>query len=159
LDKLALMASTSDASASAEPKTFDEAVSRFQIFLSRNGYSERLIWVLAADLIFPGGKSVYVKVPVPERNLADPRNRFTHGMTDGFGVRFSTVCEMGGETYCHVWAPRNRKEQEYGFVGKGLKLLVQTNHVIGMPVGSWLRWRFLLIRHRSGSALKQELFP
>ena len=53
----------------AEPQSFEEAVARFEVFLKENGYSQTLIWVEPADLVLPGRRAIYVRVPVPSRNL------------------------------------------------------------------------------------------
>ena len=69
-----------------EPQTFEEAVSRFEIFLRENGHSATLLWVEPADLVLPGRRAIYVRVPVPSRNLEQAHKRFVSGMTEGLGV-------------------------------------------------------------------------
>jgi len=59
-----------------EPQTFEEAVTRFQALLIQNGYSANLVWVEPGDLVLPGNRSIYVKLPIPMGNLAQARDRF-----------------------------------------------------------------------------------
>jgi len=53
-----------------EPQTFDEAISLFQDFLRKNGYSPNLVWIEPADVLIPLRREIYVKLPV-SRNSVD----------------------------------------------------------------------------------------
>jgi hypothetical protein len=85
-----------------EPQTFEEAVTHFQDLLTKNGYSANLVWVEPGDLVLPGNRSIYVKLPIPTRNLARARDRFEHGMSNGLGVVFGTICELPNATPCYA---------------------------------------------------------
>ena len=151
------MPSAGDASVHTEPRTFQEAVSRFELFLSRNGYSANLIWVEATDLIPAGVSLIYVKLPVPRKNPALARERFERAMKDGSGVRFATLCELGPSTCCYACVPKNSLEKEYRMIGNGLKMSAPISPVTGTPVGSRLRWWFLPVRRRQRLKFRGEL--
>jgi hypothetical protein len=115
--------------ASTEPQTFEEAVSRFQEFLRKNGWSENLIWVEPTDLLLSGRGPIYVKLPVPAENLTHARERFTSGMSNGLGILFRTMCEVKNATCCYAWAPKDPTEQSYHLMGSGLKVSALTDKV------------------------------
>ncbi len=95
-----------------EPQTFEEAVSRFEEFLRKNGYSPTLMWVEPADLVLPGRRAIYVRVPVPSRNLEQARKRFVSGMTKGLGITFGTICDLPNATCCYVWVPKDQSSNK-----------------------------------------------
>jgi hypothetical protein len=139
---------------------FDEAVSRFEAFLRQNGYPTELVWVEPADLVLPGRRAIYVKLPVPENNLVQARNRFTTAMSTGLGITFGTICELGTTTCCYAWSPKDRTEQQEHLMGSGLKLSAKTgsSRLTGIAVRNWAQWQFLRLHHRRRSGLKPHLF-
>ena len=141
-----------------EPQTFEQAVSRFEDFLRQNGYLTSLVWVEPADLLLPGRRAIYVKVPVPSKNLERARERFTSGMSEGLGVALGTICELPSTTCCYVWVPKDRAEQQEHLMGCGLKLSAKTARIRGIPVTNPVHWQLLKLRHRKRAGLKQDLF-
>lgn len=141
-----------------EPQTFDEAMSLFQDFLRKNGYSANLIWVEPVDVVLPGRREVYVKLPTTVQNLGRARERFTAGMSKGLGVTFGTICELTNATCCYARIPKDLLEQERHVMGSGLKLHVLTDRLTGVPVTNWFRWQILKLRHRKRSEFKEVLF-
>jgi hypothetical protein len=144
----------------AEPQTFEEAVARFEEFLCQNGYSGKVVWVESTDLALPGRRAIYVKVPVPSRNLDYARRRFALGMSGGLGVAFGTICELQNSTCCYAWVPKDRTEQQEHLMGSGLKVSAQagSSRVHGIPVANSVQWQLLRIRNRKRDDLKQHLF-
>jgi hypothetical protein len=143
-----------------EPRTFDEAVSRFEDFLRQHSYSATLIWVEPTDLVLPGRRAVYVKVPVPLRNLEHARKRFVFGMAEGLGVTFGTICDLPNATCCYAWVPKDRKEQQEHLMGSGLKISTKTDssRVPGICVTNAIHWQLLKLRYRKRIPLAQDLF-
>jgi hypothetical protein len=144
----------------AEPQTFEEAVARFEVFLKENGYSVTLIWVEPADLVLPGRRAIYVRVPVPSRNLEHARMRFVSGMTEGLGVTFGTICDLPNATCCYAWVPKDRKQQQEHLMGPGLKISAKTDssRVPGIYVANAIRWQLLKLRYRNRTEMTQDLF-
>jgi hypothetical protein len=143
-----------------EPQTFEEAVSRFEVFLRKNGYSATLIWVEPADLVLPGRRAIYVRVPVPSRNLEHARKRFFSGMTEGLGVTFGTICDLPNATCCYAWVPKDRKQQQEHLMGSELKISAKTDssRVPGVYVTNAIRWQLLKLRCRKRAGMTQDLF-
>jgi hypothetical protein len=143
-----------------EPQTFEEAVSRFEDFLRQNGYSTSLVWVEPADLVLPGRRAIYVKVPVPSTNFERAHQRFTSGMSEGLGVTLGTICELQNATCCYTWVPRNRTEQQEHLMGSGLKVSARTDsaRIPGIPVTNPVRWQLLKLHHRKRAVMRQHLF-
>ena len=108
--------------ASNEPQSFEEAVSQFQEFLRKNGWSTNLIWVEPTDLLLTGSPAIYVRLPVPAENLALAHKRFALGMSNGLGILFDTICELKNASCCFAWVPKNPTEQADHLMGRGLKL-------------------------------------
>jgi hypothetical protein len=145
---------------STEPRTFDEAVSRFEDFLRQHGYSATLIWVEPTDLVLPGRRAVYVKTPVSLRNVEHARKCFVAGMTEGLGVTFGTICDLPNATCCYAWVPKDRKEQQQHLMGSGLKISAKTDssRVPGICVTNAVYWQLLKLRYRKRTPLAQDLF-
>jgi len=141
-----------------EPQTFEEAVSRFEAFLRQNAYSTNLVWVEPDDLLLPGQRAIYVKVPVPFNNLERARERFNSGMSEGLGVALGTICELPSTTCCYLWVPKDRAEQQEHLMGSGLKLSAKTVRLRGIPVTNPVHWQLLKLRHRKRAGLRQHLF-
>ena len=143
----------------AEPQSFEEAVSRFDDFLRQNGYSPTLLWVEPADLVLPGRRVIYVRVPVPSRNLDHARRRFVFGMTEGLGVIFGTICDLPNTTCCYAWVPKDRRQQQEHLMGSGLKISAKTesSRVPGIYVTNVIRWQLLKLRYRRRIPLTQDL--
>ncbi len=143
-----------------EPRTFDEAVGRFERFLNDNGYSPHIIWIEPADLVLPGGRSICVKQPVPARNATNAHECFERGMKEGRGITFGTICEVAGSTCCYAWVPKYRNEQERHLMGRGLKMKAGTrsDNARGVAVTCRLRWWFLRIRHQQRSRRAAGMF-
>jgi len=141
-----------------EPQTFDEAISLFQDFLRKNGYSPNLVWIEPADVLIPLRREIYVKLPVSRNSVDRARALFTVGMTKRLGVRFGTVCALRNATCCHAWVPANQAEHESRLMCHSLKLQANTDHLIGTEVKNWLRWQFLKLRYRRFTGLSRILF-
>jgi hypothetical protein len=143
-----------------EPQTFEEAISRFKDFLRQNGYSTSLVWVEPTDLVLPGRRVIYVKVPVPSTNFDRACHRFTSGMSDGSGVALGTICELQSATCCYAWVPKDRTEQQEHLMGTGLKLSAKTDYsrIPGIPVTNSIYWQLLKVRHRKRVSMMQYLF-
>jgi hypothetical protein len=143
-----------------EPRKFEEAVSHFEDFLRSNGYSPTLIWVEPADLVLPAGRAIYVRVPVPSRNLEHARSRFASGMAEGLGVTFGTVCDLPNATCCYAWVPKDRKQQQEHLVGCGMKISAKTDssRVSGVCVTNPICWQLLKLRYRKRTEMVQDLF-
>jgi hypothetical protein len=112
---------------SSEPRTFEEAVSRFEAFLRSLGHPTSLVWVEPSDLLLSDRGQIYVKLPVPAANSALACDRFRAGMDSGLGVLFGAVCEIGHAVACHAWVPKDSRGQECNLMGSGLKLKCPTD--------------------------------
>jgi hypothetical protein len=143
-----------------EPQSFEEAVSRFEVFLKENGYSASLIWVEPSDLIPSGQHSIYVKLPVQTTNLTRACDRFKRGISDGLGITFGTICDLSSATCCYAWVPKDQIDQQDHLMGRGLKITARTgsSRLNGILVGSQLRWWLLKLRYRRQSRLRETLF-
>jgi len=144
----------------AEPTSFDEAVSRFELFLKENDHSANLIWVEPSDLVCCERNSIYVKLPVPTTNISTARNRFDHGFSTGLGVTFGTICDLRDATCCYSWVPKDKIEQQYHLMNGGLKMSARAepSRLNGIIVGTRFRWWLLKLRYRRPSRLKESLF-
>jgi hypothetical protein len=139
--------------ASTEPQTFEEAVSRFQEFLRKNGWSANLVWVESADLLISGRGAIYVKLPVPSENLTHARDQFTLGMSNGLGILFGTICELKNATCCFAWVPKDQAEQVRSLMGSGLKMSarIRSCHTTGKAVNYRFYWLLLKRRYEKYS--------
>jgi hypothetical protein len=144
----------------AEPESFEEAVSRFEVFLTENGYSTNLIWIEASELVLSSQHSIYVKLPAPARNLSHARDCFERGRANGLGVNFGTIRELRNATCCYAWVPKDEVNQQNHLMGRGLKLTAKTgsSRLTGVIVKSQFHWWFLKLRHRRHSDLRDDLF-
>lgn len=142
-----------------EPRTFEEAVSRFEEFLRRNGYPPNLVWVEPTDLLLSGRGAIYVKLPVPAENLIRARERFGLGMNNGLGILLGTICYLRNATCCYAWVPKDHEEQQHHLMGNGLKLNATTDsRRTGRDVTSRFYWYLLNRRYQKYSRLMPLLF-
>jgi hypothetical protein len=144
----------------SEPRDFDQTVGQFRIFLEKNGYSREIAWIEPDDLLLSGKRLVYIKAPLPARNEEKARHSFESGMSTQIGVWFREICEAGGITFCHAWAPQTRSEAQNVLMGTGLKMSVKIDvgRMPGEAVSSRLRWLYLRFKYRAKQALKIDLF-
>jgi hypothetical protein len=139
---------------------FEEALGEFRALLKKSGYSGEIVWVTPGDVLLTGKRFVYVRVPLPEENLAEARETHERGTARESGVLFSTVCEMDGSACCSDWSPERYEDGQQGLWSRGLKMSAKTeeSRIPGKAVRSALRWKWLSWRHRKKQALKAFIF-
>ena len=132
----------------------------YQEFLQKNGCSPNLIWVEPADVLHTGTPTIYIKLPVPQANLARVRERFETGLRSGLGVCFQSMAELENATCCFAWVPEDEADQECHMMGSGLKIsaLSGESRRKGVGVKSRLRWALLKKRFQKHSAKNPDLF-
>jgi hypothetical protein len=140
--------------------SFAVAVARFQEFLGKCGYSERIAWLMPDDVLVSGERFVYVRFPVPTGNEASVRDLYDEGIARGHGVLMSTICELEGSTGCYVWYPKNEEEQPQGMWPRdgSPKMSAESTRMQGHTVRSRLLWMFLGLRLRREQELKYLLW-
>jgi len=143
-----------------EPQSFEEAVSRFEVFLKENGHSSNVMWVEPSDLVLSGEHSVYVKLPTPISNVTRARDRFERGIGNELGITFGTICDLSNATCCYAWVPKDEIDRQYHLMGRGLKVTATTgsSRLNGILIRNQLRWRLLKLLHRRHTRLRDSLF-
>jgi hypothetical protein len=139
---------------------FQEACSRYQNFLTANGYPNQIVWVMPQDILVTGLRILSVKMPVPSGNLARVRETYDTAMKNQTGVSFSTVCEIDDVTCCHVWVPADERERQYAQCPRDLKLsaLAGENRPRAKKItNSWL-WAYLRLKHRKQAQVMKDFF-
>jgi hypothetical protein len=140
--------------------TFEEACGRYVDFLARNDYPSKLLWVTSEDILFTDHRLIYVRVPVPDRNLNAVRSLFDTATKEQLGISFSTVCIMGSVTCCKAWVPADEDERQRAMCPKDLKLSAATGISLlpGKPVRSRLLWWYVRVRYRKQQAGINDVF-
>ena len=141
-------------------ETFDEAVVRFQKFLTQQSRPSKLVWLEPRDILLSGTRVVYVKLPTPGGREKQARKLYDYGLTQGRGVLFNGVFEIEGATCCSVWVPADDAEAQSALLPPELKLSIARGdfRLVGEVVRSRIRWLFLRLRHRGKQRLKHQLF-
>lgn len=141
-----------------EPQNFDEALTNFRGFLQQNGYPSEVLWVTERDVLVTRAWLIYVKVPLPAKNVAEARQVFEIGIREG-GVWFNTICASRDATYCNAWTPSDRSQAERAMMrAKALKLSASVNKSEAVAVRSRARWLLLSLKFRRHQCFKSSLF-
>jgi hypothetical protein len=143
---------------SEQSANFEDAVAKFQEFLRTSLYSGEIVWVEPDDVLLTGKRLVYVRVASQTLREKTVRKTYDEGMPQRRGVLFRTICDLGGKTCSHVWAPRSNDEAEGLLMPVGLKLSVQTDKIRGVSVKSAIWWAYLRIRYGRKQVLREWLF-
>jgi hypothetical protein len=141
--------------------SFEDFCARFREFLAGNGYSGELAWITSEDALFVGPRSLYVKVPDPDRSQEEARTRFEEAMREHTGVSFKVVCEIAQRTLCTVWVPSDDSERQHAMCSKTeLKISApaENSSLKGREVRSRLFWWYLQMRYRGHQDGKEFLF-
>jgi hypothetical protein len=107
---------------------FDQAVSRFQIFLESEGWSPEIVWTRAEDLVWQSGVFMVRTIDVSEA-----RGRYETGRLAGLGVMLDAHCTVAGLTCASIEYPEDEDEAErlmYPSDG-GLKLSARVRRIEG----------------------------
>jgi hypothetical protein len=103
---------------------------------------------------------MYVRTPIPDRNLNAVRDLFDTAMKGQLGISFSTVCIIDSATCCKAWVPADEDERQRAMCSRDLKLsaAIGTSLLPGKPVRSQLLWWYLRFRYRKQQAGIDDVF-
>jgi hypothetical protein len=136
---------------------FDDAVAKYVDFLKQCGCPPRIIWVAPKDVLFTGSSLIYIRLSVPESNVAAARKEYEAGITSTLGVEFRSLCELNGATCCFVWFPRDREEAQRMMMPAdgSLKMSAQSDHshIRSKGIRNGLVWELLKRQHGKKGAL------
>jgi hypothetical protein len=140
--------------------TFEQSCARFSSFLKNNGYPDELIWITPQDILFTNRRLLYVKFPIPRRNLEQVHALFDKAMKEQSGISFSTACELDRFTCCKAWVPANDDERMRAMCSRDVKLSAATGNsrMPGKAVRSDLVWRYLRMRYKQSSESIENFF-
>jgi hypothetical protein len=141
----------------ADKPDFETAISQFKVLLGKCQYAKSILWVTPRDVILPGRRLVYIKIPVPTSNETEARKTYQEGIAQGRGLLISTLCEMPESTCCFLWYPRNVDEVPQGnWPHDGLfKMSAETgeSRISGKGIRNRFLWTALGICYRSQQSL------
>jgi hypothetical protein len=140
--------------------SFQEACSRYQNFLTANGYPSQIVWVTPENILATGSRTLLVKMPVPSENLGRVREIYDAAIKNQTGVSFSTVCEMDDVTCCRVWAPLDESERQHAQCPRDLKLSALTgeNRLRANKITNRWLWAYLRFKHRKQMQVIKDFF-
>lgn len=124
--------------------SFEDAESRFQVFLKDQGFLNDVLYVASGDAILTGGQW-YVKPPNPAVSRRRARATYDRAVSRRLGVVLSVVCRVEDRLCAFVNGPSDGNEAERLMYPNGLKLSVPTNlHTATVVRGA--RWWYLKSR-------------
>lgn len=103
---------------------FDESVVDLRKFLRRTGYSDNVVWITAADVIFESARVIYVKVPIPAQSEAGTRELYRVALEEKRGILLAALCRLNHGTCCYAWVPKSDSDAVEHLMPPGLKLSV-----------------------------------
>jgi hypothetical protein len=123
----------------SEIPDFEIAVGRLQEFLRRQSFAfSGVQWIFQEDILFVGNE-IYLRHPVPAKNIGLVQQIYTHARGVGIGVSLSAVCQAEDHIFCFIKAPRSYDEAAQSMIS-GLKLSHTANLPTGHLVGSKALW-------------------
>jgi hypothetical protein len=147
---------------SLEKPDFEAAKAQFLELLRKCEHAQTIVWLSPKDVLLPGKRFVYVRVPTSNENEAKARQTFEEGIMRGRGVLISTICGMADSTCCYVWSPSEGEEGHHGLWPKdgGVKMTAKTesSRISGRAVRNPLLWALLRLRYRAKQGEKDLLF-
>lgn len=138
---------------------FEEAVQRFQKFLSLNGRPTNIAWITPTDVLVTGSKLLYVRSADVAEAENSARRTFDNGMRLGYGVLLKGLFWIDGVTYAYVWVPRSTDEAREALMPKGVKLqVVERPGFDVIVIQNPEQWVPLATRYADQQALRHQLF-
>lgn len=123
---------------SNEIPDFDSALSQFSRFLANSGFSQEVLWVWREDVIVKG-RSMHVRVPLPDRNRACAEARYAVGRELGYGVCLQMFALLDSKPCCFVRFASSEREAGDTFTS-GLTFKLSSPPLIARPVRSRVLW-------------------
>jgi hypothetical protein len=109
-----------------EVPTFNNAVKRFQDYLAGQNVSPEILWVFREDVVHHKGR-IFVKEPLPKKNLRVVESLYEHGRQQDSGIRLEMLCLLGSRPCCYIWLPEDPTEKDYS-------LLLMSKFAMGVPL-------------------------
>lgn len=134
-----------------QPELLDEAAERFSKFLRGNGYSERVLWVEKADLLWDR-QQLWIRQRTSETAWNSARQRYAEGISRGFGVWLYAFSEAAGNSIAVVLKPESEDASQRLLMPRwGLKLSAAIKKLPAHLVDARLQWLLLSLHHRTAS--------
>jgi len=142
------------------PETsFDEAEALFRRFLSENGHPPKLKWVFAEDVLLDG-RSVIIRVPLPDENHARARECYELGIARNLGINIHGLCLSDGEICCYVQLPEDDVDAQYKLLDpKFVRFSVVIDPNEAIPCRSGIIWKFWKIKFSNKDTGYEGLIP
>lgn len=140
-----------------ELPSFQEAERQFSDFGVRCGWPPTVSWVFRDQLSFTRRK-VWVRLPLPAKNLDAAQEYYEYGRRNGVGVDLRGLARVAGSTLAFIWIPRDRIEAIQSFLGAphALKLSIpESPLLLGVAVDTEIAWRVRVLMNR-WSGLDQD---
>jgi hypothetical protein len=109
-----------------EIPTFSDAVKRFQDYLDGQNISLEILWVFREDVVYRKG-CIYVKEPLPKKNLRIVESLYEHGRQQDSAIRLEVLCLLGSRPCCYIWLPVDPTQKKYS-------LLLMSKFAMGVPL-------------------------
>jgi hypothetical protein len=133
------------------PESFDDAASRFSIFVGENGLPERIVWAQESDLVLDN-HGFWLRERPPQAAWMRAREQYANGIRCGFGVLLHGFTTLPDATVAAVVFPRDGDvAQRHLMPRSGLKLSVLAKMRPSRLVRGSVRWWILSIRYRRQS--------
>jgi hypothetical protein len=151
------------------PNDFSLAVAAFLGFLGRDRVANQVEWIFPEDLQLVDAR-FYVRVPVPDKNLARAQADYCKGIERGLGVELCVICWIGDCACSHVYVPGNEREAELHLMPAGLKMSYPTQGTLdgepscrgerreAIPVRNKVKWHLLRRKGARNATVKSQLF-
>jgi hypothetical protein len=142
--------------------TFDVAIAKFQEFLKRVRYAERILWTMPSDVLLTGQPFMYVRVPIPLENEAQYRRAYEQSMSQNRALLMLAMFELSGSSCCCIWHPIDCSQTPEGIwpPDGNVKMSARSKSegIQVRAVRNRIWWKFLEWRYRRKQQLKNGFF-
>jgi len=116
--------------------TFESAVSRFQDFLTAQGWPRQVFWITPGDTRLRRGRILIRHTPAIGEVHA--REIYSRAALARLGVMLEGVCQANAHTFARVVRPVDEDASSRGLFTNGLKLAVPEHPLPARIAKSWV---------------------
>ena len=125
---------------------FEEAVEMFSAFISLEGMSHDIVWILPKDTIM-GYRVWYIDEKVVNNDrYKEIKALYAKAANKTFGLKLAVKCADKKRCYCYAFVPKDQIDCEYALMGNGLKLSIPTDVPKAIVIKQGIYWWWLRLR-------------
>ena len=137
---------------------FEEAVQRFAEFISDQGMSHDIAWILPKNTIM-GYKIWYINEKVVENDrYKEIKSLYAKATEKTFGLNLAVRSADKTRCYCYAFVPKEQIDCEYTLMGNGLKFSIPTEVPKAIVVKQGIYWWWLRLREYKYLKWKNNIF-